>query len=162
MDTLKKIAAVLVLLAGSAIPSVGDGTGFGSWLLIEHIQLDAAPFPGYSVLTSLVNDGADKWPLLALSCRDGEFQAVLFREKPNQDTFMISIDGKKPRTFNASIEEHYSGALEAKITKADLDWFADSQSTIRVMLPVSRSEFVFDVKETRKAIAVLKEACKTP
>jgi hypothetical protein len=109
-----------------------------------------------------VNDGADKWPLLALSCRDGEFQAVLFREKPNQDTFMISIDGKKPRTFNASIEEHYSGALEAKITKADLDWFADSQSTIRVMLPVSRSEFVFDVKETRKAIAVLKEACKTP
>lgn len=165
MNALKKIAAVLVLFVGPAFPCVGgagDGTGFGSWVLTKHIQLGPAPPPGYSVSTSVVNDGADRWPLLALSCRNGEFQAVLFREKPKLDTFMISIDGKKPRTFNASIEEHYSGALEAKITKADLDWFADSQSTIRVTLPASRLEFVFDVKETRKAVAVLKEACKIP
>jgi hypothetical protein len=100
MNALKKIAAVLVLFAWPAFPSVGaDGTGFGSWLLTQHIQLDAAPFPGYSVSTSVVNDGADRWPLLALSCRNGEYQAVLFREKPKPDTFMISIDGKKPRAF---------------------------------------------------------------
>jgi hypothetical protein len=165
MNALKKIAAILVLFVGPAFPCVGgagDGTGFGSWVLTKHIQLGPAPPPGYSVSTSVVNDGADSWPLLALSCRNGEFQAVLFREKPKPDTFMISIDGKKPRTFNASIEEHYSGALEAKITTADLDWFADSQSSIRIALPAARREFVFSVKETRKAVAVLKEACKIP
>jgi hypothetical protein len=165
MNALKKITAVLVLFVGPAFPCVGgagDGTGFGSWVLTKHIQLGPAPPPGYSVSTSVVNDGADSWPLLALSCRNGEFQAVLFREKPKPDTFMISIDGKKPRAFNASIEEHYSGTLEAKITTADLDWFAGSQTTIRVMLPASQREFVFGVTETRKAVAVLKEACKIP
>jgi hypothetical protein len=163
MNALKKIAAVLVLLAGPAFPSVAaSGTGFGSWELNERIYVDVAPPParGYNISTSIDTNGV--WAVsFQLSCDAGEYQAELYG--PNKikiDTLMISVDGKNPHTFNASTGN--AGGLATKITKADLAWFADSQSTIRITLPASRREFVFEVKETRKAIAVLKESCKAP
>jgi hypothetical protein len=161
MNALKKIA--LVLFAVSAFPSVavsGSGPYFGSWELNEQIYVGTPPpAQGYNVSTSIESNG--EWSFdFQLLCEAGGYQAGLYgRDKIKIDTLMIGIDGKKPRAFNASAKDV---GLVTKITKADLDWFADSQSTIRIELPASRREFVFSVKETRKAVAVLKEACKIP
>jgi hypothetical protein len=160
MNALKKIAAALVLLAGLSSAAVGgSGPYFGSWELNEHIYVGTPPpAQGYNVATSIDANGA--WFNFQLLCESGEYQAEIYgHNKIKNDTLMIGIDGKKPRAFNASTKDE---GLVTKISKADLDWFADSQSTIRITLPTSRREFVFSVKETRKAVAVLKEACKIP
>jgi hypothetical protein len=160
MNALKKIA--LILFTAVLLPSVavgGSGPYFGSWELNEHIYVGTPPpTQGYNVSTSIDANGV--WFNFQLSCEVGEYRAELYgHNKIKPDTLMISIDGKKPRAFNASTNDE---GIITKITNADLEWLADSQSTIRIVSPTSRREFVFSVKETRKAVAVLKEACKIP
>jgi hypothetical protein len=68
-------------------------------------------------------------------------------------------EGARLRVADASTDVPSIPSLEAKILPATLDWIATAKSTIRITLPSSKREYVFNVKDTGRAIATLQAAC---
>jgi len=167
---MKTFTSSLFVVTASTMPAFA-GTFFGSWEMNNMVRAPApdgtppAGGPAYYVFTQIKPDRVHSISLSFL-CYGGEYNARLIATMGNdykladRDRFEISVDGGEPHTADASNNVPGRPVLEAKILPATLDWIATAKSTIRVTLPTSKREYVFNVSETGRAIATLQAACR--